>query len=504
MAITGPTLNELNLIAKSLYMDLSDSDLELHLSLLQPNLTAYELIDSLADYVPEVTYPRTSGYAPEPEQNELNAWHRKTSIKGAKSGSLAGCKLVLKDNIFLAGVPMMNGASTLQGYVPEYDATVVSRILNAGGEIVGKAHCEYFCLSGGSHTNSKHPVKNPYNPLYSSGGSSSGCGALVGSGEVDMAIGCDQGGSIRIPASWSGCVGMKPTWGLVPYSGIMPIENTIDNAGPITNNVKNNAKLLQAIAGPDGLDPRQYRQEVDNYLVGLNSNINDLKIGILTDGFNRPESEEQVDKAVLDAVNVFSKLGASVEEVSTPWHNIGQSIWLAIALEGLTDQMMLRNGMGLGWKGLYSTSLIDRHSSWRMHANELPNNLKSCLLTGQYMLEKYNGHFYAKAQNLSRRLTDEYNKLLSHFDILVMPTTPMQATLIPTTDDDESLHVQRAFEMIGNTCPFDTTGHPALSIPCGMRNGLPVGMMLVGNHFDEATLYRAAQAYEQSTDWKAV
>ena len=169
MAIKSPTLDELNLIAKSLFMDLSDSDLELHFSLLQPNLAAYELIDSLPDYVPDVTYPRTSGYEPEPEENELNAWHRKVSIKGSKSGLLEGCKVVLKDNIFLAGVPMMNGASTLQGYVSEFDATIVSRILNAGGEIIGKAHCEYFCLSGGSHTNSKNPVKNPYNPLECSG-----------------------------------------------------------------------------------------------------------------------------------------------------------------------------------------------------------------------------------------------------------------------------------------------------------------------------------------------
>ena len=330
MPIKAPTLTELNDIAKSIQMDLSPEELELHLSLLLANLPAYEVIDGLPDYIPDVKYPRTSGY--QPDDNPLGAWHRKVSIKGAKEGILQGEKVIVKDNVFLAGVPMMNGASTLQGYVPEYDATVVTRILDAGGEIVGKAHCEYFCLSGGSHTNSKNQVKNPHNPLHSSGGSSSGCGALVGSGEITMAIGCDQGGSIRIPASWSGCVGMKPTWGLVPYSGIMPIENTIDNAGPITNNVKNNAKLLQAIAGHDGLDPRQYNVKVGDYLNNLNGNISGLKIGVLSEGFNRDESEADVDQAVHDAIAVLEQLGASAESTSLPWHNIGQAIWLAIAL----------------------------------------------------------------------------------------------------------------------------------------------------------------------------
>lgn len=500
MAITPPTISELNDVAKSLSMNLSASDLELHLSLMLPNIAAYEALDLLPDYIPPVEYPRTSGV--QPEVNELGAWHRKITIKGESEGPLKGHNVVLKDNIFLAGVPMMNGSSSLEGYVPEYDATVVTRILKAGGEIAGKAHCEYLCLSGGSHTNSKNQVKNPHNPLHTSGGSSSGCGALVGSGEIDMAIGCDQGGSIRIPSSFSGCVGMKPTWGLVPYSGIMPIENTIDNAGPITNNVENNAKLLQAIAGTDGLDPRQYNVRVNDYLENLNGDISHLKIGLLDEGFNRPESEADVDQAVLDAANVFKKLGATVENVSLPWHNIGQAVWLAIALEGLTEQMMLRNGMGMNWKGLYSTSLMDKHASWRLQANDIPDNLKSCLLTGKYMLDKYNGRYYAKAQNLNRQLTAEYDKLLSEYDILLMPTTPMQATLLPTEEDTSELGVQRAFEMVGNTCPTDATGHPALSVPCAMRNSLPVGMMLVGNHFDEATLYQAASAFEKHTDWK--
>ena len=181
----------------------------------------------------------------------------KSVVKGAESGPLAGKTVALKDNVCLAGVPMMNGSATLEGYVPDQDATIVTRMLDAGATIMGKAHCEAFCLSGGSHTGALGPVHNPHKHGYSAGGSSSGSGALVAAGEVDMAIGGDQGGSIRIPASFCGIYGMKGTWGLVPYTGVMPIEATIDHTGPMTATVADNALLLEVLAGPDGLDPRQ-------------------------------------------------------------------------------------------------------------------------------------------------------------------------------------------------------------------------------------------------------
>ena len=178
----------------------------------------------------------------------------KTAIKGKPGGKLAGRRVALKDNICLAGVPMMVGAGFLDGSVPDLDATIVTRILDAGGEIAGKAVCEYYCVSGGSHTSSTGPVQNPRKHGHTTGGSSSGSAALVAAGEVPMAIGGDQAGSIRIPASYCGIVGMKPTFGLVPYSGIGPLEITIDTAGPMTANVADNALLLEVIAGPDGLD----------------------------------------------------------------------------------------------------------------------------------------------------------------------------------------------------------------------------------------------------------
>ena len=262
MAVRRPTLDQLRGVAEDLGMTMSDDELKSYDALMQANYLAYDAVDSMPDYVPAVKYPRTPGYRPEGEENKYNAWYVKTEIKGAPSGKLAGKKIAVKDNVSLAGVPMMNGASTLEGYTPETDATIVTRILDAGGTIVGKTHCEYFCFSGGSHTCAAGAVHNPHKMGYSSGGSSSGSAVVVATGEADMAIGGDQGGSIRIPAAFSGIYGMKGTHGLVPYTGVMPIEITIDHTGPMTRNVRDNALLLEVLAGPDGLDPRQVSPKV--------------------------------------------------------------------------------------------------------------------------------------------------------------------------------------------------------------------------------------------------
>src|SRR5215510_6285271 len=216
MAVKRPTTSQLRAVATDLGMTLSDADLESFLGLMAGSCAAYDALDSMPDYVPPVKYPRTPGYRPEGAENTFNAWYVKSQVKGAPTGKLAGKTIVLKDNVCLAGVPMMNGASTLEGYVPDVDATIVTRILDAGGTIVGKAHCEAFCASAGSHTNATGPVHNPRKAGYAAGGSSSGSAAVVAAGEVDMAIGGDQGGSIRIPAAYCGVYGLKPTHGLVP------------------------------------------------------------------------------------------------------------------------------------------------------------------------------------------------------------------------------------------------------------------------------------------------
>lgn len=500
--VKRPTLAQMKEVVASLHMSMSDREVTEYMEVMEGAMQAYDRIAQLPDNLPAVRYPRTPGYRPGAAENPMNAWAVKSEVRGAPYGPLSGKRVVLKDNVCLAGVPMMNGASTLEGYVPDVDATVVTRLLDAGATIVGKAHCEYFCLSGGSHTCAAGPVHNPFKYGYMAGGSSSGSGALVGAGEVEIAIGGDQGGSIRMPAGWSGCYGMKPTHGLVPYTGVMPIEATIDHTGPMTTTVADNALVLEVLAGPDGLDPRQYDVRVDKYTTALGRGVSGLRIGIVTEGFNRPESESDVDQKVRAAADRYRALGASVEEVSIPMHLDGPAIWTPIALEGLQAQMMNGNGMGFNWKGLYTTSLLDAHANWRARANELSQTLKLSMMVGEYFMKQYRGHFYAKAQNLGRLLTKAYDDAFGRFDLLLMPTLPMKAMPIPPTNAPLSLYIQSGLGMVNNTCPFDVTGHPAMSIPCGMSQGLPIGLMLIARHYNESTIYRAAHAFEQLGDWR--
>ncbi len=501
-SVKRPSLEQMKKIVSSLHMSMSDAEVAEYMEVLEGTFQAYDRVQQLPDNLPPVKYPRTPGYRPGAAENRLNAWAVKAEVRGAASGPLAGKRVVLKDNVCLAGVPMMNGASTLEGYVPDVDATVVTRILDAGGSIVGKAHCEYFCLSGGSHTSAHGPVHNPYKHGFSAGGSSSGCAALVGAGELEMAIGCDQGGSIRMPSGWCGCYGMKATHGLVPYTGVMPIEATIDHTGPMTATVAGNALLLEVVAGLDGLDPRQYDVRVDKYTGALGRGVAGLRIGVVKEGFGHPSSEPDVDQNVRQAADRLRALGATVDDVSIPMHLDGPAIWTPIALEGLQAQMMHGNGMGYNWKGLYTTSLLDAHSNWRARANELSRTLKISMFAGEYFIRHYRGHFYAKAQNLARLLRQSYDDVLQRYDLLLMPTLPMKATPIPEQNAPLALYCQRAFEMLPNTAPFDVTGHPAMTIPCGLSQGLPVGMMLIAKHWNESTIYRAAHAFEQLGDWR--
>ncbi len=502
MSVPYPSPEQLKEAAAVVGLSLTDEDVKSYLGLMKLNVDAYNVVDRLPDELPPVKYPRTSGYFPPPEENQHNAWYVKTSIQGAADGPLKGKRVAAKDNVMVAGVPMMNGCSILEGYVPDVDATVITRLLDAGAEIVGKVHCESYCISGGSHTGAKGPVHNPFKMGYSAGGSSAGSGVVVALGEADMALGGDQGGSIRMPSCWCGIYGMKPTHGLVPYTGIMPIEIFVDHTGPMTRTVEDNALMLEVIAGPDGYDPRQYSPKVQKYSQMLGGGVKGLKIALVKEGFGRPESEKALDEKVRKGAELFRKLGVRVEEVSIPMHLIAPAVWTPIGVEGITQTMMFGDGYGLSRPDLYVTSLMDKLHGWELRANELSETTKYLTTLGVYIKKYFGSRYYGKAMNVTRRVTAAYDDVLKEYDLLLMPTLPMKPTPLPPTDAPRELYVQRALEMIGNTCPFDITHHPAMTLPCGLIEGLPVGLMLVGKHFDEPTIYRAAHAFEQAEDWK--
>jgi len=495
MAIRPATRGEIEAVAEELGLSLDADDLAAFPDLIAPFLQGVSELDSLPDEFPEVRYPRTPGRRPRSEENPLGAWYVRTRVEGAAEGPLAGKSVALKDNIMLAGVPMMNGTRILDGYVPPVDATIVTRMLDAGATILGKAVCESFCASGGSHTSDTGPVRNPHDPTRMAGGSSSGSAALVAAGEVDLAIGCDQGGSIRIPASYCGIVGMKPTHGLVPYTGILGMDATIDHAGPMSANVADNALLLEVIAGADGIDGRQRAPRTDAYSKAPSQGCEGLRIGILEEGFGHERSSPEVDRRVREAAEQWSVLGAKVSEVSVPLHRTVPTL-LASVFQSSMMTIFHTDGCGPGREDLFVPSLYERQRAWRERTGDLPKPLLAFGLCAEVLRKRYGWRYYAKAMNLIRRVRADYDTALQQVDALLMPTAGCVAPPLPAPDASVAEIVAAAFSPIANTPAFDYSHHPALSLPCGRSEGLPVGAMLVGRPYEESILYRLAGAFE--------
>lgn len=504
MAFRPPSANDLQDLAANLDFELDANYAEDMLGFMGPFFASCEILDKEPDYIPALKYPEREHYFPDAEENRYGAWYVKGRVEGANDGPLKGYNIAIKDNIFVGAMPMNGGASVLDGFIPDFDATVVTRLLDAGATITGKAVCEYFCISSANFTGSGQPVDNPRKTGYSTGGSSSGSAALVAAGEVDIALACDQAGSIRIPSSWCGIYGMKPSHGLLPYTGIMGMEATIDHVGPMSNNVADNALALGVMAGYDGMDGRQRRLEVHDYSAAIGKDIAGMKIGVVNEGFGMPYSDRDVDDCVRAAAAKFSELGASVEPVSIPIHPSGIAVWSTIFSDGFRGTMNF-NGTPSNIDTVASPALWQAAEGWLKRLDEMPANVQIMLLFGQYMA-RYNGYYYGKAKNMKHRLAAAYDNALSSYDLLIMPTSSGKPMENVTSLADASVEqiMEQALNAIFNTCQFDATGHPAMSIPCGERDGLPIGMMLVGKHFNEPAIYRAAHAFEQSFDWQSL
>jgi amidase len=501
MPAPSPTNAELAHIAGRYGLDLSDADIEAFAPFVTGLLRSWTALEELYDRTAPSAPTDRSWHRPDAADNPLGAWYVRTEITEADTGPLAGRTVAIKDNTMVAGVPMMNGSETLEGFVPTRDATIVSRLLAAGATISGKAVCEDLCFSGGSHTSRTGPVRNPWDLERSAGGSSSGSAALVAAGAVDLSTGGDQGGSVRIPSAYSGTVGHKPTHGLVPYTGAFPIEFTIDHLGPITRTVADAALVLGVIAGADGFDARQVAgvPTVD-YVSALGSGAGGLRVGVVAEGFALPDlSDARVDETVREATETLRSAGLKVDEISIPWHGDAMHVWNVIATEGAAAQMIDGNAFGMNWKGRYDPELIEFYGrQWRERAARLSETVKLVVLAGRHAIDHEFGRHYAMARNLSYELNAAYDAALANCDVLVMPTLPITATVLPGPDSPREEYLMRALEMIPNTAPFDVTGHPATSVPAGLVDGLPVGMMIIGRHFDDATCLRVAAAFEEA------
>jgi amidase len=477
------------------------------------------------DYVPivdEERFPRENIHFPEKSDNSHGAWAWKCNIidKQAKGGKLQGKTFALKDNVAVKNVPMLLGTNFIKGYVPDCDASVVARILEAGGRILGKAVCENMCHSATSHSSGTGIVESPFAKGYSAGGSSSGSGVLVALGEVDGAVGADQGGSIRVPAANCGIVGLKPTFGLVPYTASGSNEPTNDHLGPMTRTVLDNALFLEAIAGNDNIDDRSFAAPHPSK-VPIYSSISSLpedkplegrRFGVITESLSTPALDPRVVKTFRAAVEKYIELGATVEDVSIPIHSKGAAIWTGVSKVG---GFLSKTSGAAGRRGhqmLGLNSLL--HPMGQQNWDEAYASTKNIYLNGLYAVEKF-PLLLAKATNLSRQLRDAYDKALETYDVLLTPTLPYVATSHAAPGATPLEQIAKQIGLTANTAPFNQSGHPVLALPIGMlkvlegpgmKDGvkLPVSMQIIGKWWDETTVYEASFAWETANDWRSM
>jgi amidase len=474
-------------------------------------LDMLEVIDDmkLEQDKPAVKYARRlPAWRPSIHEDPLNAFIHRCRIEGAPDGPLAGKTVGLKDHIAVAGVPLTLGARAMEGYVPDHDATVVTRLLDAGATIVGKLNMDPFSLAGAGFggLSDYGRVLNPQTHDCLTGGSSSGSAAAA-AGDVDIAIGGDQGGSIRIPSAWCGVVGLKPTWGLVPHTGVIGLEPTFDHIGPMARTVMDVASALECIAGPDSYDPRQrdVPTEVPRYTERLSQGVRGVRVGVLREGFG---SESPVAAVVRTAIDKLAGMGASVENVSIPRHRESGLVGFAAFAAGITRSVLGTNLGGADAKTFYPTDLVAYVGRLKQSGLwELPAYVKLLLIVDAFADRRYHGTLAAKANNARRPITTMYDDAFRQVDVLAMPTILVTAPRYeePATYREayeqtvRASQRQRRTEPVGhspNTAVFDFTGHPALSVPCGLVDGMPVGLQVVGSFFGEARLLQVAAAIE--------
>ncbi|KAK8026632.1 amidase [Apiospora marii] len=497
-----------------LNIDPKDSD-DYHQLLAAVHDCAEQLLE-LPDYQPVVDlkkYPRENLHVPtESEQVYGHAWAHKFLIKGDQSSKLlAGKSVCLKDCIAVAGVPQFYGSDAFPAWTPSTDATVVTRVLDAGADIHGTAVCESFCNSTSSFTSAQGTIENPYKEGYSAGGSTSGGAALVAGGLMDLALGTDQGGSIRVPSSLCGCVGIKPTHGLVPYTGVTSGDAVDDHAGPLARTVLEAAACLDAIAGHDDIDDRSLGSAAHGSFRFLESiqcvdtaplPLSGLRIGLLTEGFDQPVVESRVRETVLSAAKKFEQLGARVEEISVPEHLEGPLIW--------TIQQRISGAAGPRRRGLSLTEFEQARLPWTAeNFDKLFPSTKNTVINGIYLAKTFPG-LYGKSINMARRIRDAFQKAFEEYDVLVMPTTPYVAPRHGSRESPRSCF-EPSIGLTSNTAVFNVTGHPAMSVPVGFAPAkedpevlLPVGMQIVGGLWQEKKMLKVGRAWESNFDWKTV
>ncbi|WP_413363773.1 Asp-tRNA(Asn)/Glu-tRNA(Gln) amidotransferase subunit GatA [Lysinibacillus sp. 3P01SB] len=410
-------------------------------------------------------------------------------------GPLFGLPIGVKDNIVTEGLETTCASKILEGFMPIYDATVVKKLREAGMVTIGKLNMDEFAMGSSNENSAYKTTKNPWDLNRVPGGSSGASAAAVAAGEVPFSLGSDTGGSIRQPAAYCGVVGMKPTYGRVSRFGLVAFASSLDQIGPITRNVRDNALLLEAIAGVDANDSTSADVPVPNYAAALNGDIKGLKIAVPKE-FLAEGVQEAARQSVLDALEVLKGLGATVEEVSLPHSKYALAAYYILSSSEASSNLSRFDGIRYGFRAEGVKNLMELYKETR--AQGFGDEVKRRIMLGTYSLSAgtYDA-YYKKAQQARTLIKQDYDKIFEEYDVIVGPTAPTAAFQIgQNIDDPMTMYVNDIL-----TIPINLAGVPAISIPCGFDGDLPLGLQIIGKHFDEETIYRTAYAYEKATDF---
>ncbi|KKB74146.1 MULTISPECIES: Asp-tRNA(Asn)/Glu-tRNA(Gln) amidotransferase subunit GatA [Bacillus] len=409
-------------------------------------------------------------------------------------GLLFGMPIGIKDNIVTKDLRTTCASKILENFDPIYDATVVERLHDAEAVTIGKLNMDEFAMGSSTENSGFQKTKNPWNLETVPGGSSGGSAAAVAAGEVPFSLGSDTGGSIRQPASFCGVVGLKPTYGRVSRYGLVAFASSLDQIGPITRSVEDNAYLLQAIAGVDKMDSTSANVDVPDYLSALTGDIKGLKIAVPKEYLGEGVSEE-AKQSVLEALKVLEGLGATWEEVSLPHSKYALATYYLLSSSEASANLARFDGIRYGYRTDNADNLIDLYKQTRSEG--FGDEVKRRIMLGTFALSSgYYDAYYKKAQKVRTLIKKDFEDVFENYDVIIGPTTPTPAFKIgEKTSDPLTMYANDIL-----TIPVNLAGVPGISVPCGFANGLPLGLQIIGKHFDESTVYRVAHAFEQATD----
>lgn len=415
--------------------------------------------------------------------------------KGEKIGFWEGIPGALKDNICTKGVKTTCASKILQNFVPPYNATVVDKLDSENPVIIGKTNMDEFAMGGSTENSAFHPTGNPWNTECVPGGSSGGSAAAVASGTAVWALGSDTGGSIRQPASFCGVVGLKPTYGRVSRYGLVAYASSLDQIGPITKDVEDCARLMNVIAGHDAMDSTSVNDSVPDYTQSLTKDVKGLKIGLPKEYFVKGIDPE-VEKAVRTAVKDLEAMGANVEEISLPYTDYAISTYYLIAPAEAATNLERYDGVSYGMRE-DGADIVEMMTNTR--TKYFGDEVKRRIVIGNYALSAgYYDAYYLKALKVRRLVKEDYDRAFEKVDVIMCPTAPSTAFKIgDKISDPLEMYLQDAC-----TVPVNLAGLPGISLPCGFSSSnMPIGLQIIGKPLDEATIIRAAYAYEQSHDY---